>query len=132
MGGTTRLSSTDCRSEEGVTVGLIDSLMAISRVLKPRLEAIVTSKYEGYSYGPLGEALMDLNADSDLRECVDFIKRYEEWKPFWRVVFGAPEVMPPSDPWKRGTVCALGDSRLCVDPDCRLHGSNWEEMRNNG
>lgn len=29
----------DCRSEEGITTGLIDAMISIARVLRPRLEA---------------------------------------------------------------------------------------------
>ncbi len=123
MNAHTGRSSSDCRSEEGITIGLIDSLMAISRVLRPRREAVVNSKYEGYSYGPIGEALKDLQ-DVDIRECVNFLEKYKAWKPFWRVVIsGLP---PPIEPYKRGIVCA---SYSCDNPDCRVHGSNWAEAR---
>lgn len=53
----------DCRSEEGVTIGLIDSLITISRVLKPRLvnNPIITE---------IGEALDDLSADQDFNHII--------------------------------------------------------------
>lgn len=47
----------DCRSDEGVTVGLVDSLIAISRVLSRR----------DLTPGPVREALKDLSDDEDLR-----------------------------------------------------------------
>lgn len=50
---------TDCRSKEGITVGLIDSLISIARVLKPRLGEI----REG---SPTWGALKDLHQDEDL------------------------------------------------------------------
>jgi hypothetical protein len=52
-------TSTDCRSETGITVGLIDSLIAIARVLRPRLSD---------SNDPaVVEALKDLATDHDMR-----------------------------------------------------------------
>jgi hypothetical protein len=48
--------STDCRSEIGVTVGLIDALIAIARVLALR----------DLSPRDVREALADLQADEDL------------------------------------------------------------------
>ena len=52
-------SSTDCRTETGVTVGLIDSLISIARVLKLRID---TDDKE------VKEALKDLRADEDLKK----------------------------------------------------------------
>ena len=52
----------DCRSENGITIGLIDSIISISRVLKGRL----TNNYE------VVEALKDLNSDSDLKEILNY------------------------------------------------------------
>lgn len=51
--------SIDCRSEEGITVGLIDSLISISRVLSKR-------DLSGNSVA-VREALKDLLQDSDLK-----------------------------------------------------------------
>lgn len=49
-------SSTDCRSEEGITVGLIDGMIAIARVIKERdLESPA-----------IQEALKDLQNDEDI------------------------------------------------------------------
>lgn len=76
---------TDCNTPEGITVGLIDALMSIARVLKPRLQA-ASEKYEGYSYVPLQEAMKDLQQDSDVLFIVGenfseaLNKTYEEWK----------------------------------------------------
>jgi hypothetical protein len=50
-------TSTDCRSEVGVTVGLIDGLIAMCRVIKTRS----LSDYD------VQEALKDLQDDEDLR-----------------------------------------------------------------
>lgn len=57
-----RTASTDCRSEEGVTIGLIDALITILRVLVQR------------DLTPLAvhEALLDLADDADLRQLVPF------------------------------------------------------------
>ena len=48
--------TTDCRSEVGVTVGLIDGLIAIARVLAQR----------DLSPAEAQEALADLRADEDM------------------------------------------------------------------
>lgn len=50
-------TSTDCREETGITVGLIDSLIYISRILAKR-ELIEPA---------ILEALADLRSDGDLR-----------------------------------------------------------------
>lgn len=46
----------DCRSEEGITVGLIDSLISIARILSKR--DLMTSNAQ--------EALKDLASDEDI------------------------------------------------------------------
>jgi hypothetical protein len=33
------MSNTDCQTEEGITIGLIDSMITITRVLRERLES---------------------------------------------------------------------------------------------
>lgn len=48
---------TDCRSEEGITVGLIDSLISISRVLHVRLQDELPTA--------VVDALQDLGSDFD-------------------------------------------------------------------
>jgi len=48
--------STDCRSNEGVTVGLVDGIIAIARVLRHR-------QMEGVA---IEEALTDLRSDEDV------------------------------------------------------------------
>lgn len=52
------ISNTDCRTEEGITVGLIDSLITISRVLAPILKKELPPSVR--------EALSDLQSDEDL------------------------------------------------------------------
>ncbi len=56
-GGETAVT-TDCRSEEGVTVGLIDAIIAIVRVLAKRDLSGDTA---------VSEALKDLRSDQDLK-----------------------------------------------------------------
>jgi len=51
----TTTTHTDCRSEIGITVGLIDALISILRVLSPR----------DLTADEIKEALKDLKADSD-------------------------------------------------------------------
>lgn len=53
-------SNTDCRSEEGITVGLIDALIAIGRVLAIRINSERTSAVK--------EALKDLRADENFKK----------------------------------------------------------------
>lgn len=53
-------TETDCRSEEGITVGLIDAVISICRVLAPRL------KLDSGSAAAVEEALKDLRSDSDV------------------------------------------------------------------
>lgn len=49
---------TDCRQPDGVTVGLIDALIAVGRVLRPRLTGPIPAA--------IAEALADLRDDEDL------------------------------------------------------------------
>lgn len=52
------MTSSDCRSYDGITTGLIDSLIFICRVLSDRLEV---------PYGPeVKEALKDFRSDEDV------------------------------------------------------------------
>ena len=53
--------NTDCRSAEGVTVGLIDGLITIARVLTKR----------DLSPAAVQEALIDLRSDEDLARVLD-------------------------------------------------------------
>ena len=53
---TSQSCSTDCRSYDGVTVGLIDGIIAIARVLRHR-------QMEGVA---ISEALTDLRSDEDV------------------------------------------------------------------
>lgn len=56
----------DCRSEVGITIGLIDCILSISRVLAPRLAGIDTR-----IDSPIAEALKDLGDDMDLHSILD-------------------------------------------------------------
>jgi hypothetical protein len=53
---------TDCRSPEGVTIGLIDSIITLFRVLKDR----------DLSPSEVQEALLDMRSDED----IDYIWKY--------------------------------------------------------
>jgi hypothetical protein len=70
------LNETDCRSEVGITVGLIDSIISISRVLSKR----------SIHDPAIKEALMDLAGDEDLGKILSDgnwllkKKEMEEWK----------------------------------------------------
>jgi hypothetical protein len=68
-------TKTDCRSREGITVGLIDSLISISRVLRKDLKSYYEDFEERYrkdednNYifpNSILEALKDLQGDEDL------------------------------------------------------------------
>lgn len=61
-------TSTDCRSETGITVGLVDSLISICRVLAAR----------DLSAHEVQEALKDLRNDGDV---VDIITPARTWTP---------------------------------------------------
>lgn len=56
----------DCRTESGITIGLIDSLISIARVLAPRLASASESS--------IAEALADLNGDTDIKTILDHAK----------------------------------------------------------
>lgn len=57
----TQDSNTDCRSETGITVSLIDSIIAISRILATR----------DLSAPEIREALKDLARDKDARKIME-------------------------------------------------------------
>lgn len=59
----------DCKSEEGKTIGLIDSIISISRILNNRLYLSSFSK-------DIQEALKDLKEDNDLNDILN--KKYEQ------------------------------------------------------
>ena len=63
-------STTDCRSEDGITVGLIDAVISICRVLLPRLE-------ENDSSPDVVEALRDLHSDVDFSSLDTLARRAE-------------------------------------------------------
>lgn len=58
----TEVMKTDCRTEVGITVGLIDSLISISRILKNRID---TDNEE------IIGALADLQDDEDLKKILN-------------------------------------------------------------
>lgn len=58
-------STTDCRSEEGITVGLIDALISVARVLSRRY----------FASPAVVEALRDLADDEDINIIMDAAKR---------------------------------------------------------
>lgn len=51
----------DCRSYDGVTIGLIDALISVSRILAHR------DFGRPYAKPPVREALRDLDEDADVR-----------------------------------------------------------------
>lgn len=57
----------DCKSEEGLTIGLIDSILSVSAILRSRLETLVITHI-------VKEALSDLNCDTDLQKVVSIAK----------------------------------------------------------
>lgn len=67
----------DCRSEIGVTVGLVDAIIAICRVLAPRvrLEENKNSNVGALWFTPLRPALEDLTSDEDLAYILDVVNR---------------------------------------------------------
>lgn len=63
----TSRTSTDCDSEEGITVGLIDSIISISKVLGRRLDANLLSM-------AVCEALEDLMICEDLKKVMNTLE----------------------------------------------------------
>lgn len=55
-------SKTNCRSKVGITVGLIDAMISIARVLAPQLKEHGSKAWGGAIY----EALEDLTKDKDM------------------------------------------------------------------
>lgn len=66
-------TSTDCDSEEGITVGLIDSIISISKVLSRRLDGNALSD-------AIHEALKDLMDSKDLKAVLDTLYIQERMK----------------------------------------------------
>lgn len=66
-----QISHTDCRSEIGITIGLIDSLIFISRILSKR-------NLEDFN---VGAALSDLASDEDFNEVIKKSKQLNIPKP---------------------------------------------------
>ena len=54
---------TDCRSQEGITIGLIDSLISIARVLVNR---------DLRKNPNIKEALLDLQGDEDIKFLLEY------------------------------------------------------------
>lgn len=59
------VTQTDCRTDDGITVGLIDSIIFISRVLSTR----------NFDSPPVREALLDLLSDRDLQAILKFAQQ---------------------------------------------------------
>lgn len=60
--------SGDCRSEAGITIGLIDSLIAINRVLSRRLMApFADENYSKAELDKIREAIKDIATDEDFK-----------------------------------------------------------------
>lgn len=55
------ITKTDCRSEVGITVGLIDSIITAARVLAGREKSSMEVR----------EALKDLRADEDIKDLIE-------------------------------------------------------------
>lgn len=63
----------ECKSEMGITIGLIDAIISISNVLAPRLEAIDDAMrlgQRGDEYQPIRNALTDLCTSSNARRVI--------------------------------------------------------------
>lgn len=71
MAQNSQISHTDCRSEIGITIGLIDSLIFISRILSKR----------NLGDFNVGAALSDLASDEDFNEVIKKAKQINISKP---------------------------------------------------
>lgn len=58
--------NSDCRTEDGITIGLIDSIISIARVLKSR----------NFSSAEVNEAVNDLKQDEDLKSILELKRMY--------------------------------------------------------
>ncbi len=58
-------NTTDCREEEGITVGLIDAIISIARILAKR----------DFTHPAVQEALKDLADDEDMARIMQTIKK---------------------------------------------------------
>ena len=65
----TSTSKSDCRSPEGITVGLIDSIITAARVLS----------YRQFTHAAVLEALKDLREDSDVKRLLGAYVQLPEW-----------------------------------------------------
>lgn len=61
------VSKTDCREDDGITVGLIDSLISICRALAPRIRQYEEKTPAMHVEHVITEATKDLWQDEDLR-----------------------------------------------------------------
>jgi hypothetical protein len=61
----------DCKSEEGLTVGMIDSVMTQATVLRLRLDSCEESPH-------VREALLDLADDPDVKWLLTFANKVRE------------------------------------------------------
>lgn len=79
----------DCRSEEGITVGLIHSIIFISRILAPRLKDIEGTEEVTAQPTPIQAAMVDLADDEDVLYVVSnyIYSIREQWRkaqmPHW-------------------------------------------------
>jgi hypothetical protein len=68
----------DCKSQEGVTIGLIDSIISISRVLVRELALMESSNKKNNLTKNTQNALSDLVSDSDFITIVRKIEKYNK------------------------------------------------------
>lgn len=64
----------ECKSEMGITIGLIDAIISIANILAPRLRVIddeLRLGTRGDVHQPIRDALTDLCVSSELRRVVD-------------------------------------------------------------
>lgn len=58
----------ECKSEDGITVGIIDAILILFNLLKPRLEEIPPDKDN-----PVIQASMDLEDDENFEDVIEHV-----------------------------------------------------------
>ncbi len=69
----------ECKIEEGITIGIIDSLIVMQLLLVRRLKANIVEPYAGYRHKGVIEALKDLNMADSGSYIRDYIKTHDAW-----------------------------------------------------
>lgn len=110
-----KVSETDCRSPVGITVGLIDGMIAMARVLRQR-------SHGDLSAPEVQEALKDFTTDEDVRWLME--KSVQDWS------FGEETHVMVGDNWELGDPLTpehvVGGQVFRVAKRCLTWPMGWE------